>query len=493
MNFSKTKYCAFKQCPKMCWLNEYKPQLCVTDEAEENRMNVGKEVGRLARNLFGDFTLVEELKDGKPNLNAMADRTKELIEKGESVICEASFLYDGLYCAVDILRLENGGYAIYEVKSSTYVKDIHLLDVAYQKYVLTKCGLNIVGIYVVHINSDYILQGEIDPKKLFKIEDVSKAISEMPGSIENDLMAAEIVLNGNEPNEPLSEHCSHPNECGYWEYCSKALPKPNVFDLYGVRKKWDLYGKGIVSFTDLLTSGIRLSAIQSRQIDHALNDREAYVNKDGIKEFLNTLSYPLYFLDFETMQSAVPKYQGTWPYQQIPFQYSLHYIEKEGGEVRHKEFLAQPESDPRRLIAERLCNDIPNGVCVLAYNKAFEGMIIKKLADTFPDLAQHLLGIKNELKDLLDPFKNGYYYNKEMGGSFSIKSVLPAVFPDDPSLNYENLDGVHNGVEAMNIFPLMASMSGERREKVRTQLLAYCGLDTLAMVMLYKKLLESIE
>lgn len=150
---------------------------------------------------------------------------------------------------------------------------------------------------------------------------------------------------------------------------------------------------------------------------------------------------------------VIPKYIGTKPYAQIPFQYSLHYIETEGGELKHREFLAESGTDPRRKLAEQLCADIPMNVCVTAYNKAFECTRLKELAETFPDLAEHLLNIRDNIVDLLVPFQSGYYYNRAMGGSFSIKSVLPAIFPDDPELDYHNLEGVHNGGEAMTIFP----------------------------------------
>ena len=197
-------------------------------------------------------------------------------------------------------------------------------------------------------------------------------------------------------------------------------------------------------------------------------------------------------MDFETIQPLVPQFEGTKPYAQIPFQYSLHYIEYEGGPLLHKEFLAESGTDPRRAIAERLCEDIPMNVCVTAYNKAFECTRLKELAEYFPDLAEHLLNIESNIKDLLTPFQSGYYYNKAMGGSFSIKSVLPALFPDDPALDYHNLEQIHNGGEAMNVFPQIKNMSHEEAEKTRRNLLEYCKLDTYAMVKVWEKLKETI-
>jgi hypothetical protein len=229
------------------------------------------------------------------------------------------------------------------------------------------------------------------------------------------------------------------------------------------------------------------------QIKHSLNDLGDEVNKKEVKKFLDTLTYPLYFLDFETMQLAIPEFIGTKPFAQIPFQYSLHYIEKEGGELKHKEFLAESGTDPRRAIAERLCEDIPMNVCVTAYSKRFECERLKELAYAFPDLAEHLLNIKDNIKDLLEPFQSGYYYNKAMGGSFSIKSVLPAIFPDDPALNYKNLEQIHNGGEAMSIFPKIKDMPKEEQESTRHNLLKYCELDTYAMVKVWEELRRVVE
>ena len=225
-------------------------------------------------------------------------------------------------------------------------------------------------------------------------------------------------------------------------------------------------------------------------MDYGLNDKGTYIERGEIAAFLSELSYPLYFLDFETMQPVIPQYVGTHPYSQIPFQYSLHYIEEEGGELKHKEFLAESGPDPRRALAEQICRDIPMNVCVTAYNKGFECGRLRELAAVFPDLAEHLQNVADHIVDLIVPFRSGWYYNRAMGGSFSVKSVLPAIFPDDPSLDYHNLEGVHNGGEAMTIFPQIQHMTPEEREKARHNLLKYCELDTYAMVKIWQELVR---
>ena len=498
MYLSKSKYCGLWQCPKLAWLRQYKPEEAETDESVQARMDAGNEVGDLAMGLFGEFTEVTELKeDGRPNIQVMIERTQEEIEKGTENICEASFSFNGLYCAVDILRKQDDGWAIYEVKSAANSdKAVYIADVAYQKYVLEHCGVRVTGVFLVTIDSSYVFDGLLDIHKLFRITDVYEQACLEEKNVPANLSIAERILNSTEePDIGLSKRCRDPYNCAFWDYCTRMLPKPNVFDLYRIQfsSAIDYCGKGIVSFEDLVLEPSITNEKHLRQIEYKLKDKGTYIDKDGIGEFLNTLSYPLYFLDFETMQQVIPLYVGTKPYMQIPFQYSLHYIEEEGGELKHKEFLAESGPDPRRALAEQLCMDIPKDACVTAYNKSFECSRIKELADAFPDLADHLMSIRANVRDLLTPFQSGFYYNRRMGGSFSIKSVLPAIYPDDPKLDYHNLEGVHHGGEAMTLFPKLQSMPEKEREKARHDLLKYCELDTYAMVKVWQELKRSVE
>ena len=229
-----------------------------------------------------------------------------------------------------------------------------------------------------------------------------------------------------------------------------------------------------------------------KQVETAYYDRQDEIEPDAIKDFLDTLSYPLYHLDFETFQQAVPEYDGLSPYSQIPFQYSLH-IEQEDGTLEHREFLAKEGADPRRAIAESLCRDFPTDVCVLAYNMSFERGVLQRLADYFPDLADHLLAIRDNIHDLMIPFQQQKYYSKAMQGSYSIKYVLPALCPGDPELDYHALEGVHNGSEASATFADMSNHSPEEIQTMRKNLLKYCCLDTLAMVKVLEKLREVVK
>ena len=491
--FSKSKYCSLWQCPKITWLQKYKPEEREIDDATLARMREGDKVGDLAMGLFGDFVEVTAFKDdGSLDLGAMIAATKTEMDGGTRVICEASFSFEGLYCAVDILVRDGDGWSIYEVKSSTHNdKAVYMADIAYQRFVLERCGVQVIGTYLVCLDSDYVFDGTLDPNKLFLITDVNEAVEAEMRDVGPNLQSAERLLSSpEEPEIPLSPRCRDPYPCSFWRHCTKDLPSPSAFDLHRLHfpKALGFHREGLDSLEQLAGDRRIKKPIQLRQIDHAIHDREDHIDRPRIKGFLETLHYPLYFLDFETVQPVIPEYVGTRPYAQVPFQYSLHCIEKEGGPLEHKEYLADPFEDPRRPIAERLCEDIPVGACVTAYNKSFECSRLKELADQFPDLAEHLLAIRESIVDLLTPFQSGWYYNRAMGGSFSIKSVLPALFPDDPELNYANLEDVHNGSEAMNAFAEMRNMEPEERRRTRAALLEYCKLDTYAMVKLWQKL-----
>ena len=412
-HFSKSKYTSFIQCPKMLWLKTYHPELAEEDPSAQDRMAKGNVIGDLAMSLFGEYeemTVTDE--NGKIDLGKMIENTTDAIKRGVENICEASFSHDGLYCAVDILRKEKDGYAIYEVKSSTEPKYIYIVDISYQKYVLEKCGIKVTGTYVVNINNQYVYDGTLDIQKLFKITDVSAMVEQEYGihSIEAELDYAKRTLESKEePDIDLSVGCDSPYPCAFWKYCSRHVCSPSVFDIYRMSfpKALELYKQGITDLKDVLAS-TKLNDLQKRYIDYALNDRPEYVDKEGIKSFLDELSYPLYFLDFESMQLALPEYPNSKPYAQILFQYSLHYVESNDGEIKHKEFLGVSGEDPRRALAEQLVKDIPTDGSVIVFNETFEKTRIKELAELFPDLAPQLLRIRENIKDLLKPFRKGY-------------------------------------------------------------------------------------
>ena len=509
MNLSKSRYTLYRQCPKALWLSVKKPD--AAPEVDNSRFEAGQQVGELAKKWLGssvDATMKKP--DGSLDIQGMIKETKRLMDD-ESIqtICEAAFLADGCYCAVDLLHRENGGWAIYEVKSSSMrdeeghvdekeddINDVYIWDISYQKYVLTQCKVQVTGIYLVCLNKEYVLQGALDIQQLFVSKDVSdRVIAEYPLVKENCKKAKEVLNEKKEPQQKLHAGCNKPYECAFKPYCMEPLniPEYSVFNMYRMwwTKKVDYFYKGICTL-DQLQDVPKLNAHHKLQVACGLNNID-HINKEAIRAWLKkNIKYPLYHLDFETVQYAIPQYDGTHPYQQIPFQYSLHIEPAQGATCEHREFLADANSaNPMRQLAEQLCNDIPADKCVLVYNDAFEKTRLKEMAEAFPDLHDHLIAIQNNIVDLLVPFRDWNYYVPAMNGSFSIKKVLPALFPNDPTLDYHNLPGtVHNGGEAMDIFPKMRNMSGKELEDARHSLLIYCQLDTWSMVVILRKLYQ---
>jgi len=489
---SKSQYCAGLQCPKQLWLKKFKPEVFDSSIMNEGVLSNGNKVGDIAKGLFGEYVEV----DFNIDKSIMISKTKELIHNGTRIIAEASFAFEGNFCSVDILKNTENGIEIYEVKSSVAVSDIYKHDVAYQVYVLRKLGYKINNVYLVHLNNQYVRKDKLDLNKLFKIVDVTLEAFELQGFVENTIsQLEEYMKQSDEPIDDIGTHCFNPYQCGFWKYCSKYLPAPSVFDVSRLSKvkKFKYYHDNIISYNDLLNNDVKLNDNQRLQIESYVNDLPAIINKTKIKKFLNGLTDPLYFLDFETYQQAIPLFDNVKPYMQIPFQYSLHIRQSTDSTLEHKEYLAQPAIDSRRELAVRLCQDIPDNVCVLAYNMSFEKGRIKELAALFPDLKVHLMRIHDNIQDLMIPFQKKWYYSKEMQGSYSIKYVLPTLCPNDAELDYHKLEGIHNGSEAMNAFAELSEKSSDEVELIRKNLLAYCRLDTLAMVKVLEKLIEVSE
>ena len=491
ISLSKSKYCKAIQCNKLLWLDKYKPEVAVPT-ARDMVLENGTKVGELARGLFGDYINIDFNKD----LNVMIEETLKSLKNKPNIITEASFNYENNFCSVDILKNDVDGIEIYEVKSSTYIHNIYLDDASYQYYVLKNLGLNVKSVNIVYLNKEYYRSGELEISKLFNIKNITDIAIQKQNEIKNKIEEINKYMlenNEKEPEKDIDIYCFKPYECQYWPYCSRHLPKNNIFDIRIMHKdkKFELYKKGIINFEDVANENINQKYLE--QVIFELNNKPPKIEKEKIKEFMGQLTYPLYFLDFETFQLAIPEFDGTNPYMQIPFQYSLHYVDDINGKLRHKEFLAESGIDPRRELAERLVEDIPKYVCVLAYNMSFEKTVIKKLANYYQDLHDDLMKIHDNIKDLMIPFYNRNYYVKEMKGSYSIKYVLPALFPDDPELDYHNLPVVHNGGEASDAFLSLASLSKEEQEKIREGLLVYCKLDTFAMVKIWEKLKEVIS
>ena len=460
---SKSRYCKARQCKKIIWLKKYKPEYAI-QKARDIVLENGTKVGQLAKGLFGKYENI----DFNENLNIMIDQTKKL------------------------LKNDIDGVEIYEVKSSTEISDIYLDDVSYQYYILNNLEFNIKKACIVYINNKYVKQGNLELNKLFNIEDVTEIAKSKQQEIENNIYELNKYMEehmDNEPKDDIGIKCFKPYECEFWEYCTRNLPKPNVFDIKGgmhLDKKFEKYYDGKISFNDLQNENINPKYLE--QIDFELNNLQPKIDKDYIKEIIKALNYPLYFLDYETYQVAIPEIDGTRPYQQLPFQYSLHIIKEEGAAIEHKEFLAEIEDkDFIRHFAENLIKDIPDNGSVIIYNRAFEPARNREIAEMYPDLKDELERINCNMIDFLEPFKQRKYYTKEMQGSASIKYVLPALYQKDSELDYHNLPVVHNGEEASEAFLSLKGKSKEKQKEIRNGLLVYCQLDTYAMVKIWMK------
>ncbi|EGG0461655.1 DUF2779 domain-containing protein [Campylobacter lari] len=493
MFFSKSRYTRGTQCAKSLWLKTYKNEvLSVPDENALAKFNTGNKVGELACNLFPNGVKIEF--EGS-SFDEKCEQTRKLLENNQEVIYEATFCYDGILIMIDILQNTKDGLIVNEVKSSTSLKDVYIDDCALQYYVLSNLNYKIKQVNLIHLNNEYYRGDFLDINQLFKINDITKEVLLNQNQVKENLKYFEEILSKNkEPNIDIGTHCFDPYECDGYEYCwvkqRNLCENENVFNIsrLNANKKFELYQKNIINFKDIKDLSI-FNENQQIQIKASLN-KEIYINKENIKNFLSTLTYPIYHLDFETFMQAVPEYKGVKPYMQIPFQYSLHIDYKD--KLEHKEFLSECGIDPRYELVRNLINDIPKDACVLAYNASFEKGVIRNLALAFPEFSEHLLNIEKNIKDLMIPFQNKDYYHYKMQGSYSIKKVLPALIPDMEQA-YNDLDLIHNGSEAMQSFEAMQNMDENERKAYRQALLEYCKLDTLAMVKILKHLEELVK
>ena len=486
---SKSCYLNFETCPKWLWLSKNKPELGEISLEDNKQVKDGKEVDAVAKQYFEgtvDVTSFDE--NGDLNIPEMIAKTNFHILSLTPVIAQASFSVENMFCSIDLLKLEGNQYDIYEVKACTESKKEHYLDAAYQKYVLTKKGFDIREVNLLLLNKTYKRKGELDLNELFykeRVDNTEEFIAAYLTIKEHLEMVEQVLDSKDEPIVPFRGDCK---ACPFSKYCLKDIPRPGVIDINNLRGRFDYLNQGIVTYSDVLMSPIKLNERQLIQIKAYQENKERIVNKRAVKDFLKNITYPAYHLDFETIQLPIPPSDDSWAYEQIPTQYSLH-IEYADGHLEHKEFLGH-SIDPRREIAEALCKDIPADKCVLAYNKTFECSRLRELASLYPDLEDHLKASANNIVDLIVPFKAGTYYDSKMVGSNSIKAVLPALYPDDPELDYHALPVVHNGGEAMDIYPTMLKAEPKEQERIRDGLLKYCCLDTLAMVKVLRKLVE---
>lgn len=473
---SKSRYIRGLQCHKSLWFYTHRKKLRKESDAAKAAFQQGNEVGECARDIFPSGTFIEFK---NVPFNVQISETQKAL-KTAKVIYEATFSYGGVLVRADIMRKVGRSWELYEVKASNEMKDVHLDDIAVQYYVISGSGVKVSKAFVTHLNKDYVRKGELDVQALFLSEDITADIKAKQAAVKTEIEKQQKMLAGKVPKIDIGPHCSKPYDCDFREHCWKDIPDNSIFDLAGNGvKKWPLYKQGIVKMEDIPLD--KLKGQQLQQVKTYL-DKKTVVDRTGLKAFLADISYPLYYLDFETFLSAVPPYDGLKPYQQIPFQYSLHIQKRKGGKLYHKEFLAAPNCDPRKELLDSLLAEIPGDACVLVYYEPFEKGRLKELAQQFPKKARQINAIIDNVQDLLVPFKKRALYSWKQQGSHSIKKVLPA-FVDD--MSYEGLE-VGDGGEAIEAYQKMCAVADKPEElaKIRKALLEYCCQDTLAMVRL---------
>ncbi len=482
---AKSKYLFGLQCPKYLWVILNEPdRIPKPDAATQHRFDVGHLVGEMAKKIFPNGIDIPA-GDFMGNIN----QTKNLLEQCKPLF-EAGIIADNIYSRVDILNpVSNDTWDIIEVKSSTSVKNVNIHDVSFQKYCCEKYGLKIRKCILMHINNKYIRQSELDPEGLLTMTEITAEVDNATAGIQKRIdNMFNIILSKECPDITIGNQCKDPYECPLRE-CWDFLPENNIFNLYrGGSKSHKLFEKGVYAIKDI-PDDIKLNGKQEIQKDCEMTGKP-YVNKDAIRQFLNTLKYPLYYLDFETFNTAIPPFEGTSPYQQIPFQYSLHVVEKENAAAKHYSFLADGTDDPRTAFLSSL--KIVMGDCgsIVVYNQVFEKGVLNNLATFLPKYNEWVEDLNDRIIDLLAPFRSFHYYDPRQKGSASIKNVLPVL----TGTSYDHLD-ISDGIDASLAFLDIISnnVPEEERIKIRKDLEKYCSLDTEGMIWIVDKLKELIK
>ncbi len=483
---SKSSFIKGIQCDKQLYL--YKHHYAWMDKVSESQQAVfdrGTNVGILAQNLFPGGEIAAE----DPRKSDLAvKKTGGLIKQGAEVIYEAAFLFDEILVISDIIVKEGNQWSVYEVKSSTSISETYLLDASIQYYVLKNCGLNIKDISIIYINNQYVRNGELDIHSLFNIESVLNLTAIQQSFIESETNRLKAVLKEQKiPEIPIGPQCSNPYRCSFWGYCWKDVPEYSVFDIAKLKteKKFELYNNGYVKLEDI-PDDYKFNDNQKMQVESHVNNKN-FIDDKAIKDFVAGIKYPVYFMDFETFMPAVPMFNNSKPYQQIPFQYSLHYKKNKNAKLEHSEFLADASGDPRVPFITKLLNDTKGEGTILVYNKAFEITRLNEIARDFPEFNKEIDERINRIADLMIPFQKRYYYTPEMKGSYSIKYVLPALVPE---MNYNELEIKEGGTASITFESLYYETDLFKTAEIRNNLLEYCKMDTLAMVEILNKLLN---
>ncbi len=478
MNYlTKSLYMSGQQCPKLLWFSSRNqlPELSLYDK---HKITQGRDFEKYVKKLFPDGVDLGGLNHGE-NIK----ETQNLIHQSKTIF-EAGIICKNLFFKGDILECSSDGWNLYEIKASTKMKKEHIPDLAFQKFVCEKSGINIKKCFIKYVNKEYIKQNSIAPLDLVLQEDVTEEVNQIDDIEENSERYIEIMEQGTPPEILISKNCNNPFECSLKKECWGSLPEYHVLQLTNWQKYWELFKDGILDIKDI-PKNVKLSP-KDQLIKKAVDENKILITKDKINDFLKDLQYPLCYFDFETFDTAIPIFNQSKPYQKIPFQYSLH-IQDENNKVNHLDFLAQGEKDPRPSLLKKLKNEIGKTGDIIVYHKSFEIGILKDLARDFPENKDWIENMIDRIVDLEEPFKKLYYYHPIQKGKTSLKVVLPATTGKD----YSDLE-ISDGTDAsMKFFYSHIKADLNNLEKIRENLLNYCCLDTKGMIWIIKELKNS--
>ena len=488
---SKGRYVDGVKCEKLLWykMND-RSVFPPTDAATQLLFDQGHEVGALAKKLYKDAIEIEWDRDA----GKVTEKSAEALKTGKTLF-EAGFAADGTYSIADVLdpvKGKKGTYDLTEVKMAGHPKDYYYDDIAFQKFNYEKNGIKINNCYLKIVNTAYVYEGgEIDVKKFFQPDiDVNDEVENRQAEVKRNVKKFhEMIAKSTPPKVKLSENCTDDeHKCPLVDECWKVVPKGSTLTLY--RKHWDqrfdLFNKqGKKLILDIPKH--ELNNDKHEIMHDALRTKEPVINKEEIKSFVKGLNYPLYFLDFETfMNVAVPKFKNSKPYQMLPFQFSLHIQEEEGGKAKPHMFLAPDDKDPRPEILAGLKKLLGDEGDILAFNAhSTEKRIIRETCEAFPEYKKWFAKIEPRIKDLKAPFSGFDYYHHEQEGSASLKDVYPAM----TGKSYKDLKISEGGdASAKFIKVTYGKVSEKERAEVRSALEEYCEQDTRAMVEILEKL-----
>ena len=476
---SKSKIMAGRQCEKRLWLEVYRSDLIEYGADVEQRFAAGDDVNEVARAQYPDGVLVSY---GRGAEAAVEDTKRLIAEQSGTPIFEATFKAQDVLVRVDILKPCSGGYELIEVKSSTSVKDHHREDSAVQIWVLESAGIPVKAIYLCHIDKQFVYSGNRDYRGLFHYEDITKEVRELSRAVPQWVERYRKMLNSGEPEIEMGDQCTDPYTCPFIDYCRGEETEYPLRYLPRISHQLidALTAEGIEDIRDIPEG--RLSSATQERVRRVTITGKPELRPEAAE--IGEYGYPHYYLDFETIQFAVPIWEGTGPYKPLPFQWSCH-IELASGEFQHEEYLDTSGNAPMRTCAEALIETIGKEGPIFAYG-SYEKTVLNALIARYSDLAEDLHKFKERLVDLL-PIVRKTYYHPDMLGSWSIKNVLPAIAPH---LGYGSLGDVQDGSAAGTAYLQIINPETDaaERERLTRELLAYCKHDTLGMVELVKYL-----